>query len=586
MLGTLLSLAALPAPVAYVLEHEDQWTKSAHASRLLRAAGFEVEPLPLEILPTRLADGVIVLGSFSGESEGAAAYLSRNARSLQEWVARGNVLVQFTQTDQSEPSPVFLPQGLAARRADPDFGATIVVDREHTLLAGIGGDRFAFHATRTVWETFEEQRGFHVLMAAPDGERPSLMEGQHGKGRIVLSSLALDKTIEPAEGRSPEADATLERFRTVLFRNLVAYVEDVRAGRLGDVRPTPSQADLRAVERGSWSLIALPDTQIYAESYPGLFLSQTAWIALNKERLGIKYVLQLGDITNRNTHEQWKVAREAMSLLDGVVPYAIAPGNHDFGPGGNAKTRETFLNEYFPFEDHYAMPTFGGAYRRGQLENTYHLFEAGGRKWIVIALEWGPRESVVHWADEVMDRHKDRTGILITHAYMYSDSTRYDWRKYADHQHWNPHAYGTEGGVNDGEDLWQKLVSRHNFALALNGHVLNDGTGYMASKNALGYTVHQVLANYQFRTLGGEGYLRILEFSPDGETVRIKAYSTLYDRFMTAPDQSFVVRLDQPIGPVLPLRGLRARLDARPTFGPSVSDVPRRHAHGGRMHAH
>ena len=75
-----------------------------------------------------------------------------------------------------------------------------------------------------------------------------------------------------------------------------------------------------------------------------------------------------------------------MSILDGVVPYAIAPGNHDFGPGGNAKTRDTLMNEYFPFDQHYAMPTFGGAFRRGQLENTYHLFEAGGRKWIVIAL--------------------------------------------------------------------------------------------------------------------------------------------------------------------------------------------------------
>ena len=555
MLGTLLSLAVQPAPIAYVLEHEDQWTKTAHASRLLREAGFEVEALPLEVLPTRLSDGVIVLGSFCSEIEGAAAYFSRNSRSLQEWVARGNVLVQFTQADQYEASPAFLPRGLSARRADPDYGATVVVRPSHPLLAGIGGDRFVFHSARTVWETFEEQRGFRTLMAAPDGERPSLMEGQHGKGRIVLSSMALDKTIEPADGRTAEGDEALRKFRSVFFRNLAGYVEDVRAERLDTVVPTPSQADLRAVEPGSWSLIALPDTQIYAESYPGLFLSQTSWIALNKERLGIKYVLQLGDITNRNTHEQWKVAREAMSILDGVVPYAIAPGNHDFGPGGNAKTRETLMNEYFPFDQHYAMPTFGGAFRRGQLENTYHLFEAGGRKWIVIALEWGPRDSVVAWANEVMAKHAGRVGILITHAYMYSDSTRYDWRKYADHQHWNPHAYGTEGGVNDGEDLWQKLVKRHNFAFAINGHVLNDGTGYMASKNDVGRTVHQMLANYQFRTLGGEGYLRILEFSPDGETVRVKAYSTLYDRFMTSDDQSFVIKLDQPLERLAKLAG-------------------------------
>jgi 3',5'-cyclic AMP phosphodiesterase CpdA len=331
---------------------------------------------------------------------------------------------------------------------------------------------------------------------------------------------------------------------------------------------------------------------MYAESYPGLFYSQTSWIVLNKKRLDIKYVLQLGDITNRNTREQWKVARESMSLLHGVVPYAIAPGNHDFGPGGNAKTRETFFNEYFPFEEEAAMPTFGGAYRRGQLENTYHLFEAGGRKWIVISLEWGPRDSVVDWAKQVMTRHKDRTGILITHAYVYSDSTRYDWKQFADHQHWNPYAYGTEGGVNDGEDLWQKLVKRHNFAFALNGHVLNDGTGYVASKNDLGLTVHQVLANYQFRTLGGEGYLRILEFSPNGRTVRIKAYSTLYDRFMTAADQSFVVSLDQSLEPAT-LDSLKFGPGKSPRFEalagmsePRGTRIPVLHSHSGRTHTH
>jgi hypothetical protein len=51
--------------------------------------------------------------------------------------------------------------------------------------------------------------------------------------------------------------------------------------------------------------------------------------------------------------------------------------------------------------------------------------------------------------------------------------------------------------------------------------------------------VHQILANYQMRELGGEGYLRLLEFQPDGKRVRVKTYSPVLDAWMTGADQQF-----------------------------------------------
>ncbi len=36
---------------------------------------------------------------------------------------------------------------------------------------------------------------------------------------------------------------------------------------------------------GSWTLVLLPDTQSYADEYPGLFTMQTHWIAKNKDKL-------------------------------------------------------------------------------------------------------------------------------------------------------------------------------------------------------------------------------------------------------------------------------------------------------------
>src|SRR5688572_5675999 len=84
-----------------------------------------------------------------------------------------------------------------------------------------------------------------------------------------------------------------------------------------------------------WTLIVLPDTQYYAERYPDTFMAQTRWIADNAGARNIRFVVHVGDVVEHNTPEEWELAKRAFSLLP--VPYAIAPGNHDFGPGGKAE---------------------------------------------------------------------------------------------------------------------------------------------------------------------------------------------------------------------------------------------------------
>jgi len=234
-----------------------------------------------------------------------------------------------------------------------------------------------------------------------------------------------------------------------------------------------------------------------------------------------------------------------MTLMDGVVPYAFCPGNHDYGPSGDATTRESGMNEYLPYSAYVDRPTFGGAMEPGKMDNTYHFFEVGGDPWIVIALEWAPRDETVAWANGLMTRYPDHKGILITHAYMNNNDLRYDHTDTENPQDYNPHLYSTPGTKNDGQQLWDKLVRKHNFVFVFNGHVLGDGTGYMAAPNDQGKIVHQMMANYQMRTLGGEAYMRLLEFLPDGRTVQVKTYSPLYDSFLSQPDQQFQLKLDR-----------------------------------------
>jgi hypothetical protein len=68
----------------------------------------------------------------------------------------------------------------------------------------------------------------------------------------------------------------------------------------------------------------------------------------------------------------------------------------------------------------------------------------------------------------------------------------------------------------------------------------------LASKTDTGITCQQMLSNYQFRDLGGEGYMRLLEFKPDGTTVQVSTYSPLYDSYLTDADQSYSFTLDWP----------------------------------------
>ena len=50
-------------------------------------------------------------------------------------------------------------------------------------------------------------------------------------------------------------------------------------------------------------------------------------------------------------------------------------------------------------------------------------------------------------------------------------------------------------------------------------------TGYLVSENDSGETVHQMVFNAQFLPLGGQGWIRLLQFLPDGQTVHVSTFS-------------------------------------------------------------
>jgi hypothetical protein len=133
-------------------------------------------------------------------------------------------------------------------------------------------------------------------------------------------------------------------------------------------------------------------------------------------------------------------------------------------------------------------------------------------------------------------------GIVLTHAYLYSDDTRYDWLTKGELQQWSPHSYelASLAPVNDGQAIFEKLVRDHDdIGFVFCGHVLNDGVARLSSMQAGGGVVHEILANYQMNDMGGEGFLRLIEFRHGSPEVQVRTYSPWLDEYKQDPANEF-----------------------------------------------
>jgi hypothetical protein len=116
-----------------------------------------------------------------------------------------------------------------------------------------------------------------------------------------------------------------------------------------------------------FTLIAIPDPQYYASTYPSIYNAQMNWVVNNKTSRNIKYAMSLGDNVNTASNiSEWTTATAAWDILTaGNVPYGLIPGNHDGAPSGTGN-----FNTYFDSRIS-GQTTYGGRYGTGDYDNTY-----------------------------------------------------------------------------------------------------------------------------------------------------------------------------------------------------------------------
>ncbi len=275
---------------------------------------------------------------------------------------------------------------------------------------------------------------------------------------------------------------------------------------------------LRKAAAPEFTIIALPDTQHYSEAFPHIFTAQTQWIVNNKTARNIVFVTHEGDIVEHyDDTDEWEAAYAAMHLLDGVVPYGMGPGNHDV-PTSN-------FNATFPLSRYEGEPWYGGHYGTTN-DNNYQLFSGGGMEFVIVHLTYCPAAAIVSWADSVFKANPDRVGILTTHAYLGASAER------------------STHGCGSTQFLWDGLaLPNANLRFMLSGHVHAEAR---RTDIANGKPVFQILADYQDRASGGEGWLRILRFVPAENKAYIQTYSPWLNRFESDADSEFTI--DFPMG--------------------------------------
>ncbi|MEU3462899.1 LamG-like jellyroll fold domain-containing protein [Streptomyces sp. NPDC006733] len=291
-----------------------------------------------------------------------------------------------------------------------------------------------------------------------------------------------------------------------------------------------------------FTLVVMPDTQ---------YLFDGASIDAAPVEASLRYILEhgrdeniaflshLGDLTEHGLPAEFGPLGRAFELLDRRrVGYSVLAGNHDVDSSTDDQRGPTPYLDTFGPRRLRKLPTFGGATPDGY--NTYHLFRAAGREWLVLALDWRPSAAGLAWARGVIEKHPRSPVILTTHELVHADRD------------------GDEAELSaHGKHLWDELIADHDqIFLTLNGHYWP--AARTTRKNAAGHDVHLHITNYQNRYYGGSAMIRLYRFDLARNTIDVETVSPWIlgraggdlnelerrEIELTGPQDSFSVPLD------------------------------------------
>ncbi len=253
----------------------------------------------------------------------------------------------------------------------------------------------------------------------------------------------------------------------------------------------------------------------------------------------VEYLFNMGDITDQSTQAEWDRAVKGFDMLTEIgVDYSFVRGNHDLLAGYNANLAY----------DKYGRDIVDGTYC-GDMTSYYKTLEIGGVNYLMLVLDYAPKDEVLEWANTIVKKHPLHNVIVATHGY--ATPADYDnlilWENTEDLDTNHPfYVY------NDGVDIWEKFISKHdNISLVLCGHTLTKNVVTRTDVGDNGNVVTTMLVNPQetdnvMKKAGyehGSGLVTHLYFSNGGKDVQIRYYSTVLNKWFRS-DSQYSISLD------------------------------------------
>lgn len=310
---------------------------------------------------------------------------------------------------------------------------------------------------------------------------------------------------------------------------------------------------LDSAPEGSFTVVVIPDTHAGPENRNEIFDGHTRWIVENLADQRVVFVSHAGDIVNRRPGygscedlAPWHFARRCMDRLHGLVPYALAPGNHDISGSDSSR-----FQEFFPVSRFADFDWYGGFFpsdhptRSGNNANSYQLFSAAGHDFVFLHLENNAPDDVLEWAGEILAAHADRLALVTTHMdlgplqspamlsrtvvdeegrrrsaswhFVHAPKGRMTWAK----------NHGSQG--NSPQAMWEKLYRHHaNLRVIFSGDQSRTEAFYQADTGDHGNVVHALMSDY------ASGPLRLYRFLPAENALRVITFDTVTEKLVTA----------------------------------------------------
>jgi Concanavalin A-like lectin/glucanases superfamily len=345
-----------------------------------------------------------------------------------------------------------------------------------------------------------------ILCQHGDGEPgPSSQSSNGPNRRAFLRNTGLagaglaGATVLGAARTSPAAAATVER--------------QAASSGAGAWNPNPNSS--------RFTLAVMPDTQFLYWGSQGSVNpapqeeSFRYVIANSSSEQNIVFMAHLGDLTEDAEASSFGYVNGAFDILDKQkVAYSVLAGNHDVSGYDNRGTTP-YLQTMGP-QRFKKSATFAGADSSGY--NTAHIFQAGRREWLLLAMDWRTSNDGFAWANQFIADHPELPVIVTTHEIIgstYNDNVL-------------PYVAGdpeNDAALSDyGQTVWENLINENDrIFLTLNGHYWPPGR--MTTQNDAGHDVSMHITNYQNRYFGGGAMLRLYHFDLSRNTIDVETLS-------------------------------------------------------------